>query len=273
LTIRSSAPGVCPEHAEDRDDHAYEGDRISVAVADEVAHISIGSGVRRNALRTADWNDLAAIANGLSARSDVKVVVCRGVAGNFSSGSDLSEWRSVDPAYVNHTFAAMESALVALESLDVVTVAAIEGLAAGAGCELALACDLQVMARSALIGMPIVRLGIRTSPRFALRLVEAVGATRARHLLFTGRLIGAEQAEGWGLVSELADDAQFDFRLRRLVDSVVSQPRSSLVAAKSSTSRALADVRSRQCEPGWDYIDPAEFFDRVANFLDRRVWT
>ena len=263
MTVHPSAAGVHRARAVDGfGDKRSVDERISVVVAGEVAHVSLGSGAKRNALRTRDWAELAEVAEGLAARGALKVVVFRGISGNFSSGSDLSEWRSADSDYVNTTFATMESAFVAVEKLDVVTIAAIEGLAVGAGCQLALCCDLQVMARSAVIGMPIVRLGIRTSPLFALRLVEAVGATRARHLLYTGRLLGAEQAERWAVVSEVAEDSQFELRLEQLVGTVLAQPRSGLEAAKSSTDRVLRDRCQYQSDREWQYIDAAEFFDR-----------
>ena len=88
----------------------------------------------------------------------------------------------------------LEKALQAIEDLPVPTVAVVEGVATGAGCQLALACDLQLMNGSARIGMPIARLGLLVPATFANRMSLRIGPSRTKDLLYGGRLLTAEQA-------------------------------------------------------------------------------
>src|SRR5271167_1414213 len=130
--------------------------RIVVASKHEntEAWITIGSGERRNALTTADWLHLAETARSLAKDPNLRTVVVRGFGANFCAGSDIHEWDDATIDRVGASFDAMETALVAIEDIPVPVVAQISGVAAGAGLQLALACDLRVMGSHARIGMP-----------------------------------------------------------------------------------------------------------------------
>jgi enoyl-CoA hydratase len=242
---------------------------VTLDIEGDVARLTIGNGSRRNALGVADWTRLRRLADGLSLYPDVKVVVVRGAGATFSAGSDIREWSAATPAEVDASFQAMEAALQAVENIEVPTVAVIAGVAAGAGCELALACDLRLMARSARLGMPILRLGILPSPAFALRLSALAGSARTRELLYTGRLLDAEQAERYGLATEIVDNSDLDARLENLVSAITSQPRTALVITKAATGIELTRLRSEHGHPGWSFSDPSEFPRRIAAFLKR----
>lgn len=243
------------------------GLRVALEIEAPVATIWLGTGSRRNALRTMDWVHLDRALRLAVSHPEVSLVLLRGVGGTFTAGSDLTEWVAADPGRVEESFRAMEAAIRTTEQADAVTVAAVEGVAAGAGCQLALACDLRLMSVSARIGMPIARHGIRVSPTFARRLMEVVGLARTRDLLLTGRLVDAVRAESWGLVSQVVEDRDFDSELQKLLVSLTDQPRGSLQAAKSSTSRVVERERSDLQDPTWRYVEDELFFDRISKFL------
>src|SRR5690606_8030565 len=115
---------------------------LTLEIAMSVATITVGSGLRRNVLDPADWDELASMAAHVAARSDVKVVVVRGRGETFSAGSNLRCWNGAGDRNVDDDFFRIEAALQAVEKIPVPTIAVVEGVAAGAGCELALACDL-----------------------------------------------------------------------------------------------------------------------------------
>ena len=152
-----------------------------------VADVSVGDGQRGNALSSEDWRELEQTFRHLAEDDQLRAVVVRGQGGTFSAGSDMREWVQADRTDVAQSFAAMEAAFTAIEDLPVPVIAEVEGVAAGAGCQLALACDLRVLADTARIGMPIARLGILVSPSFAARLSVLAGPGVARELLYTGR--------------------------------------------------------------------------------------
>jgi enoyl-CoA hydratase/carnithine racemase len=169
--------------------------------ADGVARLTISNPATRNAL---DREILDALATAL-AGVDARCVVLTGAGTVFSAGYDigaLAPARLAEEAaeLLTHPF---ETALAALDAVEVPVVAALGGHAFGGGLELALACDLRVVAAGARLGMPPARLGVVYSDTGLRRFVDAIGAARTRELFLTARPVGAEVALGWGLVNEV----------------------------------------------------------------------
>jgi enoyl-CoA hydratase/carnithine racemase len=144
-------------------------------------------------------------------------------------------------------------------------VAKVTGVAAGAGCQLALACNLRVSGRRALIGMPIARLGILASPSFAARLSMLAAPGAARDLLYTGRLIGSAEAARLGLVTRLVPEAELDLATDTLVQAFISHPAAAVRAAKRSVAAGLepAIKAARITTPG-PAVDYGDFRTGVA---------
>lgn len=254
---------------------ALPEDRRDIAVRrhgdlDGVVELIIGSGNRRNALTAGDWSDLAAVCGELGAGDSLRAVVVRGNGGTFSAGSDMREWVSAGPADVDDSFARMEAAFTAIERLPVPVVAQVDGAAAGAGCQLALACDLRVLGESARIGMPIARLGILASPAFATRISLLTGPAVARELLYTGRLLTAEQAVRVGLANRAVPEDVLAETTTALVRSIVRHPPAALRAAKHAvavgTDAALDAARAAGVGPAVAFPD---FRRAITAFLDR----
>lgn len=236
-----------------------------------VATLSIGSGERLNALGLKDWQELRLAVHRLAAVPSLRAVVVRGRGGVFCSGFDVREWEGAPDSEVNQTFGIIEAALQALEDLPVPTVAVVEGVAAGAGCQLALACDLQLLTASARIGMPVARLGLLVPATFATRLALRVGPSRSKDLLYAGRMLTARQAWDKGLVTTLAPDDNADAALAAVLDPWKGASAASLRASKAAVDeglRLLTETGRRA--PQGPAVDPHEFRSRVAGFLHRR---
>lgn len=243
-------------------------DIVTLTENGTVATVSIGSGERFNALDIGGWRELEAAARSLAERPELRAVVVRGHGPVFCAGNDLREWEAASAEEVSLSFAAIEGALQAVENLPMPTVAVVEGVATGGGCQLALSCDLQLVSSTAHLGMPIARLGILVPASFANRLSLRVGPSHAKALLFDTHLLTAERAERLGLVTTLVPEPDIDAELAALLASWGTVSAASLRAAKAAVDLGLRPVAepARQAPMGL-VSDPREFSWRVSSFL------
>jgi len=126
-----------------------------------------------------------------------------------------------------------------LETIPQPTIAAINGFALGGGCELALACDLRFAARTAKIGQPEINLGIIPGWGGTQRLARATTLGYAKELIFTGRIVEAEEAERRGLVNAVFDPDELMEKTLAVAQLLASKSPLTLAAAKAATNRAL----------------------------------
>ena len=180
--------------------------------------------------------------------SEVRAVVVTGEGSTFCSGADLS-WLDqtgigdLTPDHLRERMLPFYRAWLAPRDLSVPVVAALNGPAIGAGVALALACDLRYAVPTATFSTPFIRVGTYGGMASGKLLVEAVGLSRAREMLFTCREVGAAEALDWGLLNGIADDvvttaikvadtiARFAPIATRLTKAGVNQLRDSLDTA------------------------------------------
>lgn len=161
---------------------------------------------RRNALSAALCDDLR---GHLAAASGLRAVVITGAGSAFCAGADLStrfEGESSEDVFRP----AFERLVAEIASVPAPVIAAVNGPALGAGTQLAVACDLRVVAPTGAFSIPATHLGAMISPENVARLVGIVGQAHARDLLLTGRRIDRDEARRMNLVHRLADDALAD---------------------------------------------------------------
>lgn len=240
-------------------------------LAGSVATLTIGTGRRFNALAREDWRALGIAAASLARVAALRAVVIRGRGGTFCSGSDLREWDGASAEDISASFTEMEAALQAIEDLPVPTVALVDGVATGAGCQLALACDLQLMNRSARIGMPIARLGLLVPASFANRMSLRIGPSRTKDLLYGGRLLTASQAGNMGLITSVVPDDDLERALGELLAGWRGLSAASMRASKVAVDLGLRPVAEpARRAPQGIAADPQEFAGRVRSFLNRK---
>lgn len=177
---------------------------LVVTARGPVATLVLNRPAKRNAITLEMWKALPDVLRDLASDPDLRVLVVRG-AGEvaFASGADISEFERVraDSVTARRYSHAVEVADRALAAFSRPTIAMIQGFCVGGGLEVALACDLRFAGRTARFGITAARLGIIYSLTSTRRLLATVGPSHARDLLFSGRLVGIEEARAMGLVN------------------------------------------------------------------------
>jgi enoyl-CoA hydratase/carnithine racemase len=180
--------------------------------------------------------DLNEAVRRLQQQPDVRVVVVTGAGRAFCTGVDLKELSAGDFALAD--FVAWEDAMVAMERMDRLFIAGINGHCLGGGLQLTLVCDYRLASEDALLGLPAVKECL--IPSCALhRLPRLIGAARARELILLGEPISAREAERYGLVNRVVPAAEFATALDATIERFLALPPTSVRASKHLTSRAF----------------------------------
>lgn len=180
---------------------------LALAIDGDVATLAFDRPAKRNAIALAMWLALPQACAAFTA-SAAKVLIVTGRGGHFAAGADISEFEAVyaTPQSAADYNAAVAGGVGAIAGLEKPVLAAIEGACVGGGLAIALACDLRIAAPNARLAITPAKLGLTYSLEDTKRLVDAVGASAARDILFTGRLLGADEALRLGLVDAVEAD-------------------------------------------------------------------
>jgi enoyl-CoA hydratase/carnithine racemase len=191
-----------------------------------------------NAQTPALWSELDSISRKLP--GDVRVVIVRGEGRAFSAGLDLKAARSslADLARLSadecaDRIAGFQNAFTWLRRPSVVTIAAVQGHAIGAGFQLALNCDMRVLADDAQFSMAEVTLGLVPDLGGTKRLTELVGPSRALEICLTGRRLPAGEADRLGLATAVVPRAELDAAVQDLAAAVLSADANAVAEIKA----------------------------------------
>ena len=215
-------------------------------VRDGVAYLTFNRPQARNALTFAMYDRLAEICEQADRDRSIRAMVLTGAGDKaFASGTDISQFRAFDKEQDALDYEArIDRVLGALEACRVPTIAAIQGACTGGGAGIAVCCDLRIAVKGARFGFPVARtLGNCLSMNNYSRLVALLGPARVKHMIFTARLIEADEALAIGLVSELLDDgAALAARAEELARHVASLAPLTLQATKEAVRRLRPSI-------------------------------
>jgi enoyl-CoA hydratase/carnithine racemase len=212
-------------------------DEIQTSIADGIATVTMNRPAQRNAMNRAMLDGLTKSFDDLDSRRDVRVVIVRGAGPAFCAGMDLKEMEARGGAADQE--ADVVDVLQRVERSQHPTIAMVHGDAIAGGCELALHCDLRVMADTARIGMPLARIGLIVPFKLGQKLVEIIGPAHTRHLMFTGRPIDARRAHEIGMVHQVVPAAEVESATQTLARTIADNAPLSLKGIKAVIQRAL----------------------------------
>ncbi len=174
----------------------------------EVAAMVLNRPDKRNALNAEVWQTIPKLAAEVAADPEIKVLVLRGAGPEaFAAGADISEFPEVHatPERARDYHGDIRTAYDALAHLEKPVIAMVQGVCYGGGCALALTCDIRYADLTARFAIPPARLGLAYSLIETKRLVDLVGPSKAKEMLFAARALNAEEALQVGLATRLFD--------------------------------------------------------------------
>ncbi len=184
------------------------GEYVKVKIDNKTALVTLDH-APVNALSPAVLQELKTEFDALSKNPEVRAVVLTG-AGNhaFCAGADLKAFAGLNPQQAKEIVQAGHAAFNAIEDCRKPVIAAVNNLALGGGCELAMAADIRISSDRARFGQPEVWIGLLPAWGGSTRLPRIVGAAKAKELIFTGQMINAQEAQRIGLVNKIVPDGE-----------------------------------------------------------------
>lgn len=206
-----------------------------------VATLTLNRPQALNALNPQLVDELKQAIARLREAESVRAVVLTGSGRAFCVGGDVKMVRAwTQPTEMRNWVEYCGRTLLELLQLPKPTIAAVNGLAVGAGCNLALVCDWVVASEEAKFSQIFIQLGLVPDMGGTYFLSRLVGMARAKRLVFTGEMLDARTAADWGLITEVVRKDRFSHRIGEVAAQLVSAPTHALVLAKQLMLRALA---------------------------------
>jgi enoyl-CoA hydratase len=239
-----------------------------------IAFLTFNRPQARNALTWAMYDGLYDCCEHVDADDRVKVLVLRGAGEKaFVAGTDISQFRAFSTPEDALTYERNNNRYAGrLESLSKPTIAMIRGACTGGGAAFALCCDMRLTSPDVRFGVPISKtLGNILSMHNFVRLVSLIGPARTKDLIFTARLIGADEGKAIGVFNEVVEPERLEARTLELAEQIAANAPLTIRAAKQAVQRIVDKMRLEEAE---DLVlmcyMSEDFREGVSAFLDKR---
>jgi 2-(1,2-epoxy-1,2-dihydrophenyl)acetyl-CoA isomerase len=250
---------------------------IQTACAEGVATLTLNRPEVRNALDMTMRRDLEAALAQLDHDAGVRVLLVRGAGDHFCAGGDVKFMRDnpMTAAEGQSRVEAINRVILALARFRTPTIAMVDGAAAGAGCNLALACDLVMASDRARFGEVFARIGLIPDAGGTYFLPRRVGLARAKELVFTADIIDAREAERIGLINRVVPAGNLESEAYALARRIAEGPPQVLAAAKALLDRApgldLESALHWEALTQGSMIASADHREGVRAFFEKRA--
>ena len=250
---------------------------LLVERADGIVNVTMNRPERKNAANGAMWNELLEVFREVGASSDDRVLVLTGAGGDFCSGADVSGMGEGGGSHGLANMRHIGDVAMALYRLPQPTIAKVRGIAAGAGMNMALLCDLLVAGETARFSEIFARRGLTIDFGGSWALPRRVGMHRAKELTLLADIIDAAEADRIGLVNRVVPDAELDGAVADLAARLAAGPPIALAQAKRLLNNAVGITLEQALdeEGAAQTINfaTADTAEAVRAFLDKRTPT
>jgi 2-(1,2-epoxy-1,2-dihydrophenyl)acetyl-CoA isomerase len=255
----------------------YTSIRLEIDAALDVATLTLNRPDKLNSFTSTMHAELRTALDEVAA-SNARALVLTGAGRAFCAGQDLAELdfsagtRTDLGTLIDATFNPL---IRQLQALPVPVIAAVNGTAAGAGANLALACDLVIAARSSNFIQVFVNIGLLPDAGGTWQLPKRVGLARALGLALTGDKLSADQAQEWGLIWQVVDDAELSPTASRLAAQLARKPSRAMVAIRHAMRTGMTQTLDAQLDlerdAQRDLGASHDFAEAVAAFTHKRA--
>lgn len=214
---------------------------IKIEKKEGIATIKINRPQVLNALNKETISELTSAVEELDADKSLKVVILTGEGKAFIAGADIKQMSEMTPLEGKKFAELGHNMLMKIENSRIPFIAAINGYALGGGCEVLMACDICIAAKSAKLGQPEINLGVHPGFGGTQRLPRLVGRMKAKELMFTGKNIDGEEACKIGLVNMVVDDDKLIETAQKLAGQIASKSTVQTAFIKSLVNKG-ADI-------------------------------
>lgn len=247
--------------------------KVMLSMGGSIATIRLNNPDRYNALSRQVIEELAAAARALAVNRHIRaVIIYGGEAKAFCSGADLKERATLNETQVFETVQLLRETVNLYARLPMPVIAAIHGIAFGGGCEVALACDIRIMAEDAQIGLTETSWAIIPGAGGCTRLPQLVGPAMAKELIFTARKLSATEAERIGLANRVVPKDQLMATAHEIAKEIAANAPLAVRAAKRAINGGVAEAAGLALEwEGYQSLIPtADRLEGLRAFAEKR---
>lgn len=249
---------------------------IYLQIKGEIATIFINRPEKRNAFTFEMWKELPDLIDECEQNPSVKVIIFSGVDGiTFSAGADISEFTTLrstveGASKYNDVVLKAEKAIIEVSKP---TIAMIQGYCVGGGCEIAVACDFRFADENGKFGVTPAKLGIVYNTRGTKNIVDLVGPSKAKDILYTGRLIGAEEALEIGLIDRIIPSDSIENETRKYASTICRNAQLTVRGAKKIITQVLEGAVNDTPEANEMIVESftsEDYKEGINAFLEKR---